>query len=127
MTDLLWQTTFLLATAFFFGAVLACGLKRRFYYGAAQHRAKTVAGALAPSSTPDPSQPKIEVAARAAPEGARFERALSSAAAPAVTPAPSPVEAPVAAPRAAPIQPVPKSAEPRPAAPSPSAAPVQAP
>ena len=33
MTELLWQSTLLVALAFFFGAVLACGLKRRYYYG----------------------------------------------------------------------------------------------
>ncbi|MEI9901752.1 MAG: hypothetical protein WDN31_18480 [Hyphomicrobium sp.] len=33
MTELLWQAWLLLLAAFFVGAVLACGLKRRFYYG----------------------------------------------------------------------------------------------
>ena len=30
MTELLWQSMLLVAVAFFFGAVFACGLKRRY-------------------------------------------------------------------------------------------------
>ena len=79
MTELLWQTTFLLAVAFFFGAALACGLKRRFYYGPSRRIADVAPVSMTPA-TPDASQPKIEVAARAVPEGQRFERALSGTA-----------------------------------------------
>ncbi len=143
MTELLWQTTFLLAVAFFCGAVLACGLKRRFYYGTRQKGAGTAAsGAPVAAPAADPSQPKIEVAARAAPEGQRFERALSgtaeasaapaarsSTAAPAAAPpraeAPAqlvvpptsvrvePVKAPSPAPSPAPVQPEVKPGIPR--------------
>ena len=43
MTELLWQSTLLLAVAFFFGAVFACGLKRRYYYGRSTKQAPVVA------------------------------------------------------------------------------------
>ena len=99
MTELLWQTTFLLALAFFCGAVLACALKRRFYYGPPQKTAGAAAS-IAPvaSSVPDASQPRIEVAARPAPEGQRFERALSGTAKASAAPGPSATTAPAAAP-----------------------------
>jgi predicted flap endonuclease-1-like 5' DNA nuclease len=112
MTELLWQSTLLLAVAFFFGAVLSCGLKRRFYYGRSTKQSAATAGSGV-SHAAAPSEPKIEVAHRAAPEGERFNRAISGqsapvaapiaappkpAAAPAAAPAPKPASAPVAAP-----------------------------
>jgi len=146
MTELLWQTIFLLAGAFFFGAVLACGLKRRFYYGpSVATGAVSVASGAAPA--PDASQPKIEVQPRAKLEGERFERALSGASSASAAPAaPSqlvvpptnvkvePVKAPEPAPKPAPKpapaavpEPAPKPAPamaaptPAPAAPQPEA------
>jgi predicted flap endonuclease-1-like 5' DNA nuclease len=99
MTELLWQTTFLLALAFFCGAVLACALKRRFYYGPPQKTAGAAASiAPAAASIPGASQPKIEVASRPAPEGQRFERALSGTAKASAAPAPSPTPAAAAVP-----------------------------
>lgn len=78
MTELLWQTILLLAGAFFFGAVLACGLKRRFYYGSsADKAAPATPAASSTASAPDAAQPKIEAAPRTQSEGQRFERALS--------------------------------------------------
>jgi len=108
MTELLWQTTLLLAVAFFFGAVLACGLKRRFYYGKARKAAPAapVSIATSPARVPAASEPKIEVSPRPAAEGERFERAISGQStpiaaaakpAPAPTPAPSPATAPAPA------------------------------
>ena len=116
MTEVLWQALLALAAAFFFGAVLGCGLKRRFYYG---RSAKTAASpaAVSPSTAvkPDASQPKVEVGERPAQVGDRFERSLSvkphDAAAAKVEPVKSPAQA---APQPAP----------RPA-PSPAAAPVK--
>jgi len=131
MTELLWQTILLLAGAFFFGAVLACGLKRRFYYGPPVKAAATATGAqFAPSVTPTPdaSQPKIEVAARPAAEGERFEKALSgSAGAPAAPARPARAKAPqlVVPPTNVRVEPV-KSAEPAPT-PAPTPAPAPAP
>ena len=43
MTELLWQSTLLLALAFFFGAVFACGLKRRYWYARTSKQAGRVA------------------------------------------------------------------------------------
>lgn len=80
MTELLWQTMLLLAGAFFVGAVVACSLKRRFYYGSSAGKAAAVAAGSAVSAAapaPDAAQPKIEAAPRTADEGQRFERALS--------------------------------------------------
>ena len=109
MSELLWQSTLLLALAFFFGAVFACGLKRRYWYGRASRQAARVA-VSGVSHQPAPDQPKIEVAPRAAPEGERFGRAISGQTTPAA-PASS-----VAAAMAAPI-----AARPKPA-PAPAAA-----
>jgi predicted flap endonuclease-1-like 5' DNA nuclease len=116
MNELLWQTILLLVGAFFLGAVLACGLKRRFYYGPAVRKPASelspeLLAATAP--TPDAAQPKVEVAARPAAEGIRFERALAgktpvpAASAPAAAPQPTaPVSAPApAAPVSAPAAP----------------------
>jgi predicted flap endonuclease-1-like 5' DNA nuclease len=104
MTELLWQTVFSLVGAFFLGAVLACSLKRRFYYGPPQKKAPAEVTGAPP--TPNASQPKIEVGAR---DGERFERALAGTAAPAprasaapVTPAAVPAAAKPAAPAAQP-------------------------
>jgi predicted flap endonuclease-1-like 5' DNA nuclease len=144
MTELLWQTTFLLVGAFFFGAVLACGMKRRFYYGTSAKVAPARAAAsLAPgaSPAPDASQPKIEVAARPAAEAQKFERVLSGKSAAPVAPAPpapaasklvvpptavkvGPVKAP--APVPVPVQPAPKASPTAQPAPKPSIPPAAA-
>ncbi|MDP1908327.1 MAG: hypothetical protein Q8K85_08500, partial [Hyphomicrobium sp.] len=123
MTELLWQSTLLVALAFFFGAVFACGLKRRFYYGPSTKASAVAVSGV--SHAPSADQPKIEVASRAAPEGERFERAISgqsaSTAAAMATPivvpkpaAPAAKAAPAPAPAAAP------AATPAPAAPPPA-------
>jgi predicted flap endonuclease-1-like 5' DNA nuclease len=122
MTELLWQSTLLLAVAFFFGAVLSCGLKRRYYYGRSTKQAAVVA-AHGVSHAPAPSEPKIEVAHRAAPEGERFNRAISGQSAPVAAPTTRPIAAapkPAAAPAAAPA---PVAAAPALAAAAPPAAP----
>ena len=96
MSEVAWQAVFMLAAAFFFGAVIGCGLKRRFWYGR-----KPVAGVspiAVPAVKPDASQPKIEVASRPADAGPRFERTLSvssATAAQAPRAAPSAAAAPV--------------------------------
>ena len=116
MTELLWQSTLLVAVAFFFGAVFACGLKRRYYYGPST-KASTVA-VSGVTHAPSADQPKIEVASRAVPEGERFERAISGQ------------SASTAAAMAAPIAAGPKRAAPPPQpapAPTPAAAAVPAP
>lgn len=125
MTEALWQALLLVAGAFFFGAVLGCGLKRRFYYGTGA-KASPDPAAMSPSTavTPDASQPKVEVAARSAPYGERFERVLSvkpSAPAGAEPARPEPVKVEPVKP------PVQAAAVPaaRPAVPSPAAAPVK--
>jgi predicted flap endonuclease-1-like 5' DNA nuclease len=113
MTELLWQTVLLLAAAFFCGAVLACSLKRRFYYG---HSAIAVPAAAAAATgaptTPDPSQPMIEVAPRATGDGERFGRALSGQMSTPVEPA---APAPASTPAPVPATVAPKPAEPAPA------------
>jgi predicted flap endonuclease-1-like 5' DNA nuclease len=110
MTELLWQSTLLLAVAFFFGAVLSCGLKRRFYYGRSAKTASVAGSGVSHAAAP--SEPKIEVAHRAAPEGERFNRAISGQSAPVAAPVAAPPK-PAAAPAAAP-------------APKPAAAPTAA-
>ena len=128
MTELLWQSMLLLALAFFFGAVFACGLKRRYWYARTSKQASRVA-VSGVSHAPAPDQPKIEVAPRAAPEGERFGRAISGQSAPAASAATSTVSA-VAAAMSAPIAARPKAtpaptaaAAPSPAAPAPAAPP----
>jgi predicted flap endonuclease-1-like 5' DNA nuclease len=76
MSEVLWEALLSLAAAFFFGAVLGCSLKRRFWYG---RKAVPSPAAVVPAAAvrPDASQPKVEVAARPAQVGDRFERALS--------------------------------------------------
>ena len=120
MTELLWQSTLLLALAFFFGAVFACGLKRRYWYAGASKQAARVA-VSGVSHQPAPDQPKIEVAPRAAPEGERFGRAISGQSAPPAPPATSTVSS-VAAAMSAPLAARPKTAP----APAVAAAPVPA-
>jgi len=110
----------LLAGAFFFGAVLACSLKRRFYYGPpVRAGAAAGAGSLPAGAAPEPNadQPKIEVAAQPRPQGERFERALSgtaSASAPAsaaASAAPSQLVVPPTTVRVAPVkEPAPQQA-----------------
>jgi predicted flap endonuclease-1-like 5' DNA nuclease len=93
MSEVAWQAVFMLAAAFFLGAVIGCGLKRRFWYAR-----KSAAGAspiAVPAVKPDVSQPKIEVASRPADTGPRFERTLSVSSAAATRPAPSASAAPV--------------------------------
>jgi predicted flap endonuclease-1-like 5' DNA nuclease len=149
MTELLWQATLLLAVAFFFGAVFACGLKRRYYYGtSAKASGAAVSGVSHP---PAANQPKIEVAPRAVAEDERFNRAISGqsahapaaprpAPAPATAPAPQPATgnlvwpAPIiigstapakpTAPAAAVPAPAPAAAPAAPAAPAPTAPPI---
>ncbi len=128
MTELLWQSTLLLALAFFFGAVFACGLKRRYWYGCASKQAARVA-VSGVSHAPAPGQPKIEVAPRAGPEGERFGRAISGQSAPA-TPAAAATVSSVAAAMSAPVVARPKpapapaaAAAPAPASPAPAAPP----
>jgi predicted flap endonuclease-1-like 5' DNA nuclease len=133
MTELLWQATLLLALAFFFGAVFACGLKRRYWYGPPTKKSAVAVSGV--SHAPAPDQPKIEVAPRAAPEGERFGRAISGQSAPSAAAAPAPkpavasmaaaMSAPAAAPKPAPAPvaaPAPQPAAPAPAAPPPPAA-----
>ena len=76
MSEVLWEALLSLAAAFFFGAVLGCSLKRRFWYG---RKAVPSPAAVVPAAAvrPDASQPKVEVAARPAQVGDRFERSLS--------------------------------------------------
>ncbi len=120
MTEVLWQAVFGLAAAFFFGAVLGCGLKRRFYYG------RNAKGGPSPvpipsAVKPDASQPKVEVGSRPAQVGDRFERSLS------VKPREAAAAAPVM-PQPTKAEPVKAQAAPQPAprpAPSPSAAPLK--
>ena len=114
MTELLWQAWLLLAVAFFVGAVLACSLKRRFYYKAAAKSSDVAVSGLA--HAPAPTEPKIEVAPRTGVvEGERFNRAISgqSPLAPAAAVATAAV---AAAPAAAAVAPVvvaaPKAAAP---------------
>lgn len=74
MSELAWQACLLLAVAFFFGAVLACGLKRHYYYSRAAK-----AAALAATGTaydPAPGEPRIEVMPGVAVDD-RFDRAIS--------------------------------------------------
>src|SRR5690606_3625667 len=94
MTELLWQATLLLAVAFFFGAVFACGLKRRYYYR--RSRAVSTAAISSAPHTPAPGEPKIEVAPRVAAEDDRFERAIIGQAVRASTPVAA-TAAPIAA------------------------------
>ena len=102
MTELLWQATLLLAVAFFFGAVFACGLKRRYYYGAPRKASGLAVSGV--SHAPAPNQPKIEVAPRAVVEDERFNRAISGQSAHASPAAASrPAPAPAAAPAPAPV------------------------
>jgi predicted flap endonuclease-1-like 5' DNA nuclease len=90
----------MLAAAFFFGAVIGCGLKRRFWYGRKPAAgASQVAMSAVPAVKPDASQPKIEVASRPADTGPRFERTLSVSSATAAASV-SPPQAPRAAPSA---------------------------
>ena len=132
MTELLWQTILLLAGAFFFGAVLACGLKRRFYYGPpARAGAESATQPSIAATAPNDAQPKIEVTAQPAAEGERFERALSGApsapAAPLAPAAPSQLVVPPTTVRVEPVkEPTPPPAAPQPA-PEPAAAPAPAP
>ncbi len=113
MTELLWQSTLLVALAFFFGAVFACGLKRRYYYGPSTKASAVAVSGV--SHAPSADQPKIEVASRAAPEGERFERAISGQ------------STATAAPMAAPAAPTPKAAPPPAPAPAAVAAPAPVP
>jgi predicted flap endonuclease-1-like 5' DNA nuclease len=120
MTELLWQAWLLLAAAFFFGAVLACTLKRRFYYPR-PGKGSSVAVSGVPNA-PAASEPKIEVAARGPAEGERFNRAISGQSTPvapaaarpasafAPAPAPAPTPAPAAPVAVAPSPPAPAAA-----------------
>ncbi|MBI1650146.1 hypothetical protein [Hyphomicrobium sulfonivorans] len=74
MSELAWQACLLLAAAFFFGAVLACGLKRHFYYSRASKAAAIAAVGTAYAAAP--GEPRIEVTPRAEVDD-RFNRAIS--------------------------------------------------
>jgi predicted flap endonuclease-1-like 5' DNA nuclease len=126
MTELLWQTVLLLAGAFFFGAVLSCSLKRRFYYGPPAAAGATAGSGSQPQGAapePNSAQPKIEVAAQPAAQGERFERALSGAAsASPARPAPAAPSHLVVPPTTVRVEPVKE-----PVAPPPAAQPTPAP
>jgi predicted flap endonuclease-1-like 5' DNA nuclease len=124
MTELLWQSTLLVALAFFFGAVFACGLKRRFYYGPATKASAVAVSGV--SHAPSADQPKIEVASRAAPEGERFERAISGQSASTAAAMATPIVAPKPAAPAAPAAPAPKAAPAQAPAAAPAATPAPA-
>lgn len=131
MSELYWQAVLLLAGAFFLGAVIACGLKRRFYYKSAAVAAPLAGVSVGAAPSPDSSQPIIEVAPRPA-EGTRFEKALTGQpAAPvpaAATPAPAAAPAAPQAPAPAPVVAAPAATPaPTPAPePTPAAAPAPA-
>ena len=138
MTELAWQSTLLLVGAFFLGAVVACGLKRRFYYGTGAKAAANAAAGLTSSpapATPNADQPKIEVsAAPAAPATPSAPAAApASPAAPAAAPAPAPAVAEATPLNVAPVkaQPAVQLETPSPApvvpAPAPAATPAPAP
>ncbi|MFA5900682.1 MAG: hypothetical protein WC829_16405 [Hyphomicrobium sp.] len=105
MSELLWQATLLLFGAFFFGAVVACSLKRRFYYGRSSKTSDVAISGI--PYAPAPGEPKVEVAPRGEAEGERFNRAISgqtaapaapiAAAPPKPAPAPTPASAPASA------------------------------
>jgi predicted flap endonuclease-1-like 5' DNA nuclease len=126
MTELLWQTMLLLAGAFFVGAVVACSLKRRFYYGPSVGKAAAVAAGSAVSAAapaPDAAQPKIEAAPRTADEGQRFERALSGqAGSAAAEAAPLQLIVPPTAVKVEPVKATTETPAPAPAAPAAPAA-----
>jgi predicted flap endonuclease-1-like 5' DNA nuclease len=95
MTELHWQVAFLLVAAFFFGGVIACGLKRKFYY----HRSTHTDG------TPAVTEPKIEVepSGQAHSGSERFGSALAGGASVASSiPVPEPVSEPMPAKAASP-------------------------
>lgn len=147
MTYLLLQTFLLLLTAFFFGAFVACILKR-LMFGSRVSEESLQTAAVVPATEPggpfprtlEPIQPKIETVPRPIPvsvDTSRFERALSgpgsgppaTSTQPAVTPPPPqqpspPLGAAVAA--AAAIAAA-RVASPAPAAEPPVAAPPPAP
>lgn len=77
MTELHWQVVFLLVAAFFLGGVIACSLKRKFYYGSST-RTDVTPAAVAPAAT----EPKIEVAPRGQTDSGseRFGSALAGGA-----------------------------------------------
>src|ERR1700694_3751554 len=81
MTEGAWEALLALAAAFFFAALLGGGLNRGFCYG--RKWAAPASPTAVAAVKPDASQPKVEVAARPAEVGDRFERSLSVAAAPA--------------------------------------------
>ena len=130
MTELQWQVAFLLVATFFLGAVVACGLKRKFYF-----RKPTGADASRASVAPATTEPKIEVnpRARVEPGSERFGSALAGGASVASSSPPPSVPVPEAEPapkRAAAADPTPATSggpapEPPPA-PAPTHTPLQA-
>jgi predicted flap endonuclease-1-like 5' DNA nuclease len=124
MTEVAWEALLALAAAFFFGAVLGCSLKRRFWYGR-KSAASASPTTVSPNAAvkPDASQPKVEVAARPAEVGDRFERSLSVAAA-AAKAAPA-MGAPVAPVKVAPAKPAPVISQPQPVKVEPAPPPPQ--
>ena len=77
MTELQWQAVFLLVAAFFLGAVIACSLKRKFYY-----RKSASAVATPVADKPAATEPKIEVTPREQADSGseRFGSALAGGA-----------------------------------------------
>lgn len=119
MTELHWQAAFLLVAAFFLGAVIACSLKRKFYYR------KSASAAVTPvADKPAATEPRIEVTPREQADSGseRFGSALAGGAsvaasipAPAPPPAssaPEPVPAPQPAASAPVLDPAPAPAPP---------------
>jgi predicted flap endonuclease-1-like 5' DNA nuclease len=120
MTELHWQVAFLLVAAFFLGAVIACSLKRKFYY-----RSSTRTDATPVAVTPATTEPKIEAAPRVQADfgSERFGSALAGGASVASsTPAP-PVSQPLPEPQPAAVaQPAPDPAAAPEPVPTPAAA-----
>jgi predicted flap endonuclease-1-like 5' DNA nuclease len=103
MTELQWQAVFLLVAAFFLGAVIACSLKRKFYY-----RKSASAIATPVADQPAATEPKIEVTPREQADSGseRFGSALAGGASVAASaPAPASASEPAPAEPAAPPAP----------------------
>ena len=125
MTEPQWQVAFLLVATFFLGAVVACSLKRKFYY-----RKPKGADATRASVAPATTEPKIEVGPRARVESGseRFGSALAGGASVASSSPPPSVPVPEAEP--APKRAAAAAADPAPATsggPAPEPPPAPAP
>jgi predicted flap endonuclease-1-like 5' DNA nuclease len=104
MTELQWQAVFLLVAAFFLGAVIACSLKRKFYY-----RKSASAVATPVADKPAATEPKIEVTPREQADSGseRFGSALAGGASVAAS-APAPASASALTPAEPAAPPAPK-------------------